>query len=263
MGSTNSASRYRWYLLVAVAVAVALLALGLALVLFEDARRGLGSALVGGAIDIVFVGLLGGILAAAIKEQLASQEDRRRQEADDREEANRREAARLEQLRRLNEYRLRLLMDVVSAYHRIKAARRALRAAGFLNPSGPELEQWQIDQYWIQLSEINVAQLQLGKIERELEVDLGQLTEHRRIKEGVPAGADYLDSIITGWEENGVGVARGEVEAVTRQKGLAALLSHDTGQGSLVEGISSHMDSIERSIRQDMKQGMLQPVRPS
>lgn len=238
---TRFVSRNRWYLIVVAAVLAAIAVLVASLAAFEDARNGLGRALVGGALEIAFVGLIGGVLTNAIKEQLAQQEDRRRQQA-----------AALEEHRRINEYRMRLLLDVVAAYHRVKHARRSLRAAGFEQPSGAQLEQWQIVVYWDQLSEITEAELALGKIERELKVDLGQLTERAAIRAHVAAAADYLDEIIEGWEARAVGVAQGDVAAVTAQETLARLLSHDKGATSFIGGISAHMDAIELAIRTDM-----------
>jgi hypothetical protein len=243
-------ARHRYWLIVVLAGVAAGLIGVLAYIADLEARKGAGAAIVGGAIDIVFVGLIGGVVTAAVKEQLATQA-----------EARQKEAVEAENRRRLNEYRLRLLLDVVSAYNLTKGARRALRAAGFLEPASATLEAWQIDEYRKQLSTINEAQLQIEKIERELKVDLGQLTRHAEVQGGIEAAKKYLEEIVRGWENESAGVERGEVASVTRQAALVHFLSTTKDHEHFRVGMSAHLDMVERAIRDDMKAGTGSDVR--
>jgi hypothetical protein len=230
--------QWRVVLLVAIAAAIAVVAF----VVDTEAQKGVPTAVIGAAIELLFVGLIGGVLTAAIQEQLAAQEEARRQEA-----------AAAEDRRRLNDYRLRLLLDVVSAYNLVKGARRTLRAAGLMEPTGTTLDAWQVDRYRTELSTINEAQLQIEKIGRELETDLAQLTRHQEVVDGIEAAKSYLENILRGWEKESPGVELGEVAALTRQEALTNFLSTTKDENHFRVGMSSHMDRIERAIREDMR----------
>ena len=232
----GTASRQRWGLIIGGAVFLAIVVLLITLAAFDSARDKLGEALVGAALEIAFVGLVGGVLAGAIQQEMASA------------------AAILEQNRRLNEARLQLLSDVVTAYYRIKDVRRTLRAAGFANPSGRRLEPWQIAAYHTQMAEISRAELSLGRIERELGVNPSQLSNLDVIKGHVSAVADYLDEIIDGWELHAVAIGQGKVDAVTAQIKLAHLLTYDDANpDSFGSAIAPHMNAIEAEIRREIK----------
>lgn len=223
----------RWPIVVVVVLGffVALLFI-IAWIASDKVKGDLWSAVAGSAIDLVFIGFIGGLLTLAIQMQLDEQED----------------------LRRLNDYRLRLLLDVVGAYNRTKGARRALRAAGFSEPKARKFQPWQIDQFRIQLAEINEAQLAIEKIGRELDVDLGELTDLQAIRDKITAVDKYLGRIIEGWEANGERLASGDKAALASQSTLAGFLKHKLDAGATFDAeMRERMNFIENSIRTDMQ----------
>ncbi len=224
--------RLRWPIRILVVLPVLVVAvLVVAVFVSDEVRSGLPAAITGSAIDLIFIGFIGGLLTLAIQLQL-----------DDQEEA-----------RRLNEQRLRLLLEVVAAYNQTKAARRALRAAGFLNPTGPTLAQWQIDQFWTQMTKINRAQLAIEKIGRELEVNPGRLSKIDAVTTSIGAVDAYLGSIIDGWELHGARLGNGELAALDDQESLIGFLKHRNVDGATFgDGMANKMDSIERAIRNEM-----------
>lgn len=228
----NRIGRLRWPILLLIVLGlVVFLVLALALIASEDVRNAFPSAVSSSATDLIFIGFIGGLLTLAIQLQL-----------DDQEEA-----------RRLNEYRLGLLLEVVAAYNQTKAARRALRAAGFLAPSSATFERWQIDQFWTQLTKINRAQLAIEKIGRELEVNPGRLREIETLKTEIDAVDQYLGAIIEDWEVHGARLGRGEGAALDSQKSLVGFVKHRDVEGATFgDGMADRMDRIEKSIRNEM-----------
>jgi len=242
-----------WQLTVILAAAAAVAVFFAALFFSDAARKELGPALMSGALEIAFVGVLGGLLAGQIKNQLDRQQNERKTQLEREAESARNQRAFIEQTRRLNEYRLRLLLDLVSAYHQVKAARRALRAAGFSPLPDGTLAPWQIAEYHRQIAEINEAQLQFQKIYRELGVDVGALTRLDEIRTAVEDAKVYLDKILDGWEDEGAAVSEGSVAAVRAQPDLAKFLAHEGAGGAFKQGVSVEIEAVEQWIREDIK----------
>lgn len=274
MNATRSfVSTHRWILLIVATVVVALGVLVIAYLAFEDARSGFGSALVGGAIEIVFVGLLGGILAAAIKEETGRQEESRRIQADALAQKRREQAERLAQLRRdqvaalqeeqrLNQERLRVLLDVVTAYHMVKAVRRALRAAGF-NTSPTSFEQWQIEEFRSQMAVLSTAELAVEKTNRELRANVGLLTRLDGITDALKGVEDYLVTIIQEWESQTVRLSTQSVEIKTALPQLAGFLAgkEEGSNATFPRFVSSRMRFVHDCIRLDIATKSMDPAR--
>jgi hypothetical protein len=264
---SKESGRFDAWLLMVILAAAAAVAVFLAALYFSDAaQKELGPALMSGALEIAFVGVLGGLLTGQIKNQLDRQQNERKAQLEREAERARDQRAFIERTRRLNEYRLRLLLDLVSAYHQVKAARRALRAAGFSRVRDGTLTPWQIAEYHRQIAGINGAQLQFQKLYRELGVDVGALSNLNKIRADVEHAKDYLDTILDGWEESGAAVSEGSVEAVRAQSALAEFLMHEGAGGAFKQGVSVEIEDVEEWIREDIRRSnqaaALDPARP-
>ena len=159
----------------AVAVAVVLIVVGSISasgdVALEVAKAGL---------ELLGVALLGGAVAAAF-----------RWLEDDRDEQ-----------RRLDDYRAARVGELWDAYHRIKAVRRALRAAGFAAPSG-KLTGEQVAVFCTRMVELNDAQLNLERLVKLIDgqddvfgEECGSITRWISQAEG------YVGGIIKAWENS-------------------------------------------------------------
>lgn len=161
--------------LLAVAVAAVLIIVGTIWasgdVALEAAKAGL---------QILAVAILGGAVTAAFRWLDADRADQRR----------------------LDDYRAARVGELWDAYHRIKAVRRALRAAGFAAPSG-KLTDEQIAVFRTGMVELNDAQLNLERLVKLID---GQDDVFRRecgsITKGISQAEQYVGRIITAWENS-------------------------------------------------------------
>jgi hypothetical protein len=172
---TNRARAAIVVFLVAVAVAVVLIIVGSIWasgdVALEAAKAGL---------ELLAVAILGGAVAAAFRWLEADRDEQRR----------------------LDEYRAERVGELWDAYHRIKAVRRALRAAGFAAPSG-KLTGEQLAVFCTRMMELNDAQLSLEKLVKLIDgqddvfgEECGSITKWISQAEG------YVGRIITAWENS-------------------------------------------------------------
>jgi hypothetical protein len=215
----------------------------LALFAFEDAKRNLGSALVQGAIDILFVGLVGGLLTWAVKDQLARQDEERK-----------RHAAEQAEERRLDDYRLRQLLDIVGAYNEAKAVRRALRACGFGQPGPQTLAPWQVEEFRRQMLKLSNAELAIEKSKRALRFNLGRLTQRQALEDALRGVEQNLQNVTDEWEDKTLQLSTNPVDISADYESLFGFLAGDEEDedGPFKRQVSSRMRFIQDCIRIDI-----------
>jgi hypothetical protein len=199
-----------------------------------DARAGdeVAPEIVRSAIGVILVGILGSLLTIVIRQHATIQEEDRR----------------------LDEYRIRQLLDIVRAYNEAKAARRALRAAGF-NRSGPQsLAAWQVDEYRHQMAAVSTAELAMEKTKRELRANLGRLTRLEEVRDALRQVEDYLQTIIKEWEESSVRLDDALIDVGTTLPNLSGFVAggEEDGTATFKGSVASRMRFIQDCIRLDM-----------
>jgi hypothetical protein len=231
-------------------ILIAFLALLLAWVAYSQSKKvpeEIWATLGGVGLEIFFLGFIGGFLTNAIQARLR----------------------RSEESRTLNDYRLRLLLDVVTAYHRVKAVRRALRAALDEMDERP-LDEWQVHEVRTQFGDLNAAQLGMERVGRELMVNLGLFTRHHEIKSSITEIESHLRHITHEWERAALTVVQGRPMRAQDWPKLRGFIARgDTGESTFQAEIGRHEDFLEATIRTDMSRGsraerppLTDPVQP-
>lgn len=201
---------------VVAAVAVAMIAIGLVAadgtsggIWFELARTGLG---------VLAVAILGGAAAASFRSR----------------------EARRESLRRRDEYRAAFVSELWDAYHRIKAVRRALRAAGFGAPQG-ELSAKQALDFHAQMDILDDAQLALEKLVRTVRRERDVFDPYdKRLLFLLSTAENYVKDVLADWEKHGREV-RGRsdfAEAMTDFENLQSFLGRARKAGGIKRRVS-------------------------
>jgi hypothetical protein len=246
-GSSNRKARLEWLdgwvLTIVLTILIASAVFIAALYAFDDAKANLGSALVQGAIEILFVGLIGGLLTGAVKAQLARQEEERK-----------RLAAQQEEQRRLDDYRVRQLLDIVGAYNEAKAVRRALRACGFGQPGPRTFASWQVEEFRRQMLLLSNAELSMEKSKRALRFNLGLLLRREGLENALRGVEEYLQTVTDEWEAKTLELAADDVDIQTDFKALFGFLAGDEEDedGTFKREVSSRMRYIQDCIRIDI-----------
>jgi hypothetical protein len=212
-----------WPLFIAAAAGMGLV---IALALSPEVRANFWTSLGEVGIELVFIVFIGGVLTQSLQERL-----RRNEES-----------------RQLNDYRLHLLLDLVRAYHRAKAVRRALRPVG-VGIDQKALAQWQVDEIRTQLTELNAAQLAFERLRRELEVNLGLLKHRSEIAKHVSEIDEYLRCITREWESKGTTMAAKQPLRRADWPHLFAFADRGADGSTFHRGVIHHELYIERIIR--------------
>jgi hypothetical protein len=132
-------------------------------------------------IQLLAIVFFGGAVAAAFRSLDARRDDRRR----------------------LDEYRASMVGELLDAYHRAKAVRRNLRAAGFRGPTSGSIAADQIIELRDQMRRLDDAQLTLEKLAREVETQLTLFHEHGpSISASIRQAEKYLRVVLRDWEKN-------------------------------------------------------------
>jgi hypothetical protein len=184
-------SRLVYAIFAAVAlIAIVLFAAGAA---FSTSRGDLPFEVAKAGVQLFAIVLLGGAATFAFGELNDRREQRREIAAEAREER-----------RALDAYRAEVAGELIGAYHRVKAVRRTLRAAGFEPPVSATLTVEQRAEFWEQLKLLNACQLTLEKVSRDIEGQPGVYGEdHASIKKEIDRVEDHVNKIIANWEEYG------------------------------------------------------------
>jgi hypothetical protein len=171
-------------------IAVGLFAAGAAL---SNSRGDLPFEVAKAGAQLFAIVLLGGAATYAFGELNGRREQRREIAAEVREEG-----------RKLDAYRAQIAGELISAYHRTKAVRRTLRAAGFEPPVSGAMTVEQRAEFWEQLKLLNACQLTLEKVSRDIE---GQPevygADSGLIKSQVDGAETHVNKIIADWEKHG------------------------------------------------------------
>jgi hypothetical protein len=171
-------------------IAVGLFAAGAAL---SNSRGDLPSEVAKAGVQLFAIVLLGGAVTFAFGELNGRREQRREIAAEARDER-----------RKLDAYRAEVAGELIAAYHRAKAVRRTLRAAGFEPPVSGTLTVEQRAEFWEQLKLLNACQLTLEKVSHDIE---GQPevygADSALIKSEVDGAEDKVNKIIADWEKHG------------------------------------------------------------
>jgi hypothetical protein len=173
------------FVAVALAVAVAFIALGASYtshpgdLWFELAKAGM---------QLFAVGILGAVVAAALRILDDHRQDRRRRD----------------------EYRAETAGELLDAYHRIKAVRRKLRAAGFRSPGWGTVSAEQSADFRAQMDLLDDAQLALEKVARDVKAQPGVFQPHQVvIGSKIRQAEQYVHDVISDWEKHGQEVKTG------------------------------------------------------
>jgi len=171
-------------------IAIVLFAVGAAL---STSRGDLPFEVAKAGVQLFAIVLLGGAATFAFGELNDRREQRREIAAEEREER-----------RALDAYRAEVAGELIGAYHRVKAVRRTLRAAGFEPPISGTLTVEQRAEFWEQLKLLNACQLTLEKVSRDID---GQPRvygkDHAFIKKEIDRVEDHVNKIIANWEKYG------------------------------------------------------------
>jgi hypothetical protein len=164
---------------------------------FEVAKAG---------VQLFAIVLLGGTATFAFGELNGRREQRREIAAEARDERRKLDAEAREERRRLDAYRAEVAGELIGAYHRVKAVRRTLRAAGFEPPVSGTLTVEQRTEFWEQLKLLNACQLTLEKVSRDIKGQPEVYGEDSAfIKREVDNVEHHVNEIIADWEKQGRG----------------------------------------------------------
>jgi hypothetical protein len=193
----NSRKRPRsgqpWWVLVVflVALLVAVTAILLGFAKSPPGSAALWLEVTKAGLQLFAIALLGGSVAWAFKILDERREDRRR----------------------LDEYLASVTDELWEAYHRVKAVRRTLQAAGFerlLYPQklvadrSKQLSQQQAAEYSEQMAVLNDAQLTLEKFNRGVETQPSLYEpEAAKIRSALREAEKYVNGILKDWENHG------------------------------------------------------------
>ena len=183
--------------------------------------------LVKGAIQLLVVVALGGVVSFAVKRW---EEDRAVE-------------------RREDEARLVLLRELVRAYHRTKAVRRTLHAYGFHAGSRPDpLTTGQVGEFQKQMLALDEAQLAMETVAREIKAQPQIFSHAEGMHVLVHTAESFVNRVIGDWEEHGHRVVEGVPADVALRdlKHLRCFLG-PSEQG--IKRVGRAIEEVERLIR--------------
>jgi hypothetical protein len=176
-------------LLTAVAAVIAVVMILLGWVTVESRSDEASAELVKTGLQIVAVVVVGSAVAAAFRARSERRDDERR----------------------IDEYLATKVNELWAAYHRIKAVRRTLRAAGFhKRQAGRRLNATQHSRFHAQMRVLNDAQLTLEQLVREISGQRQIFGRHADCVVWLLGRAEhYVNDVIGDWEKHGWEVEEG------------------------------------------------------
>lgn len=185
--------------------------------------------LVSRASQLIVLALAGGVVGAVIHDRDAAREDERRRQA----------------------FLLGFVDEVETAYGQVKTARRMLRTHGFDTPRQARLTPEQVTGYRTQLALLNEAELEFETLARRVEAvprPFGDV--HGRIALELRAMHGYLNGILKDWQSDPNAVVEGGTTvALADRASFSAFVGYgDAAEASFREGVTAHVEAIERLI---------------
>jgi len=164
----------------------------------------------------------------------------------------------------IDEYRLRILREVVASYNNIKSARRILRAYGFNSIQATTLTHGQITEFVAQMRILNEAQLSLERIKLEVKAQPNIFQDSTKILNCLDTVERYINDVIGDWENHGKFVwsgARNERFSSPQLQNLYHYLAR--ARVSFRERAAKPLDTLVETISRELLRGQRMDKRSS
>jgi len=235
---------------VGVAAAGVLVVVG-ALLASEGEKLAIGPELVKAGIQVGAVALIGAGVAHVLRVEEVKRQGEREAEAARRVDEREGEAAALEEKRRKDEYRARVLHDLVSAYNGVKCVRRLLRAHGFRRTASDRaMTTEDIADFSTRMESLTQSQLQFEGVAREVLARREWFADPDALVAKINSVEKYFARSIQNWEDTDgdlvIGARLSRIHSLVDLQKFVA----DSDEG-FREGAADPMREIEDMLRED------------